>query len=372
MTPWIRAMTLAVAFMTATLTVPVWWCGLVAERIVGGDVQPLLALANTVARRAEAGDLDMRTGHARFDGEWRTGACAMTIVGLSEVSRRAPEAAERLQRGARACVAILDDPHTTAFVREAWGVDGGRELRHSGGHAWLGYQAVALGTYLRAFPDDAAVRDRAEAIGAALARRTVGRPVHRVETYPGETYPPDLAMVGAGMAMLQPDAPHARNFLDRWEAAAVEPETGLLRQALDPVTGAVRDGGRGSGTALAAWAVGLVDQERGARLWRAARAELWRGALGFGAVREVPLGQPARMDIDSGPVLMGLSVSASGFGLGAARVHDDPRAFVALHRTAWLFGAPAGLGDRRRWVVGGPLGDAILLAMEASPVGVPR
>ena len=372
MARWRSSLAMLAAFVVVSVTVPAWWCGLVAERIAAGHTGPLLALAETVADRATSGRIEVHTGSPRFDGEWRTGTCVMSTIGLSELARRVPARASELQRGARACLKILDDPATTAFVRDAWGADGGHDLDHPGGHAWLGYHAVALGTYLRAFPDDAELATRGRAIHRALVRRTTGRPVHRVETYPGETYPPDLAMVAAGMAMLQPDDPHVDVFLDQWEAASVDPATGLLRQALSPTDGSVRDGPRGSGTALAAWGVGLVDRERGARLWGAARARLWRGAVGFGALREHPAGGAGHMDIDSGPVVFGLSLSATGFGIGAARAHGDRGAFVRLHRTAWLFGAPSRSGTRRRWVGGGAIGDAILLAMESTTEGVRR
>ena len=69
MSPGLRAIALLVAFAAITLTVPAWWCGVLAERVVAGDSRPLLALAERVARRAEDGRLDVQTGRARFDGE---------------------------------------------------------------------------------------------------------------------------------------------------------------------------------------------------------------------------------------------------------------------------------------------------------------
>jgi hypothetical protein len=91
--------------------------------------------------------------------------------------------------------------------------------------------------------------------------------------------------------------------------------------------------------------------------------------LGFGGIREHPPGTIGGSgDIDSGPVPLGGSVSATGFGIAAARIAGDRNATLALSRTAWLFGVPV---DRaaddgaaaRAWLSGGPLASALLVAM---------
>ena len=90
----------------------------------------------------------------------------------------------------------------------------------------------------------------------------------------------------------------------------------------------------------------------------------------FGAVLEHPttcVDCMGRVDVDSGPVFMGFGVSATGFAIGASRANDDRDAFVSLYATAHLFGAPFDDGATRTYATGGPLGDAILLAMLSAP-----
>ena len=250
---------------------------------------------------------------------------------------------------------------TTEFVRDAWGVDGRHDLDHNGSHAWLGYEGVAVGSYLRAFPDDAAIRSRGRASFRALDRRTVGRPIHAIETCPGETYPPDLAMVGAALAPLGPDRAVSVRFLDRWEAASVDPDTGLVRQALDPHTGAVRDGGRGSGTALAASgsSTRIAAPDSGpapGRTSSSARSDSQRCARC----------QPApRTAWTSTAGLCSLGSRCRPPGSRWA-----PPAFKATTARSWRSTAPRGCSARRvTWPTsgGGALGDAILLAMESAP-----
>ena len=80
-------------------------------------------------------------------------------------------------------------------------------------------------------------------------------------------------------------------------------------------------------------------------------------------VREYPAGQHGRGDIDSGPIVLGYGVSATGFALGAARAHGDARTFRALYATLHLFGAPRRDDGGLELLSGGPLGNAIALAM---------
>jgi hypothetical protein len=85
--------------------------------------------------------------------------------------------------------------------------------------------------------------------------------------------------------------------------------------------------------------------------------------LGFAAVREYAPGFSGGGDVNAGPTPFGFSVGATGFALGAARVHGDQALFSALYRTTVLFGVPHTEHDRERFAVGGQLGNALLLAM---------
>ena len=77
-------------------------------------------------------------------------------------------------------------------------------------------------------------------------------------------------------------------------------------------------------------------------------------------------------DIDSGPVPLGVGVSSSGFTLAGTRIFRDRGLFTALFRTVYLFGAPLDRAGRRRFVTGGPLGNAIMLAMLTAGPGAVR
>lgn len=358
---WLRIACVPIAFALGSLMIP--HCADREGQRIEADGAPVRALARTVAERSTGGLSDVGPGHALFDGEWRTVTCAFGALGLAQAAERFPEERERYAEGARSCLQALQDPGARRFASRMWGVDGGRDLHHPGGHAWLAYEGLGLATSARAFPDDPWIAERHRAVHSALVRRIRTHSPASLQTYPGQTFPPDQAVM---LAALEVGGHDTSAWRARWARTAIDPSTGLLFQRLDPRTGAPVDGVRGSGTTLAAWALGIAGLPESETLWKATESHLITRGAGLAAIREVPAGAAARMDVDSGPVVLGLGLSASGFALGASRAHGDGRTFRQLHRLAWVVGAPARGAVRRRWVGGGAAGDALLLAAESS------
>jgi hypothetical protein len=114
---------------------------------------------------------------------------------------------------------------------------------------------------------------------------------------------------------------------------------------------------------LAAYFLSFSDPTQSQLLYESMRDELHASLLGFGAMREYPRGVQGRGDIDSGPVILGLSISSTGFALAASRAHEDEETFDTLWATTYLFGAPVDRDDARHFAFGGPLGDAMMFAL---------
>jgi hypothetical protein len=85
--------------------------------------------------------------------------------------------------------------------------------------------------------------------------------------------------------------------------------------------------------------------------------------LGFSALREYAPQHAGDGDGNSGPVLLGVSVGATGFGIAAARLHRDADSFEGLYRTASLFGVSFRDGAESGFALGGVLGEVLLFAM---------
>lgn len=312
------------------------------------------------------------TGSAHYDSEWFFATYMMGAMGFGQRALAHPEESARdLARMERCLDVLLTSRDAKAFDTRKWGEDPIAARGDRGHVAYLGYLGLALGLHRALVPTSrfASVHD---AIAAGLARRFERSPHGFVESFPGATFPVDnLAGVGAlALHARATGTPHTR-ALDRALAGTrrfgVDPKTGLLVQVLDAQTGAARDAPRGSGTALGAYFLSFADPALARALAEAARRELYGTFLGFGALDEYPSGRRGHGDIDSGPMLLGLSVAATGFMIGPARALGDEDMFRRLYATAHLFGSPARRGGGRSFVTGGAVGDAILFAMLTAP-----
>jgi hypothetical protein len=340
-----------------------------AEAYFEGDREIQTALARGVIEDLEAGvtTATFHTGSPRFDGEWTLGTYQMAALGLAQVVVTHPELKAELVPSIEASLERLIAPATTAFGAEAWHAAALDDLATDRGHAYLGYINLALGMLRIVKPNNrfAGLHDR---ITDALARRIERAPHGLIETYPNEAYPADVASVigsiglhdrAAGSDHQALLAAWAKTFRARW----IDPRSGMIFQSGDAATGLPRGPARASHTALAVYALSFARPELSRDLFAALQRSQRASFLGFGAIREDAPGHDGSADIDSGPVVLGVGVSATGFSLAGARIHGDRWLYTELYRTADLFGAPRKSGDGRRFVSGGPLGDAILLAM---------
>lgn len=375
--PRARALLALLAFVLALGVVPHRVCARDAGELFGDGPERLDGLATGVARWVEErpDPSTFATGSRRYDGEWRFGSLMMAGLGFAQL------AGAQTGEGRRTSVTRLElaldaliEPDVRAFDTEAHHEDALATLPAVGpghGHvAYLGYAGLPLALAAELSPESAHA-PLAHAVAKALAARIDASPYALVETYPGEVYPVDLAMALATIAVdararKAPPPPALARGLARIRAS-IDPASGLLHQALALEGAAPRDRPRASGTALAAFALLHADPELSGVLWRALRDEQMRTLVGFGAMLEYPEQTRGRGDIDSGPVVVGLGVSGTGFALAASRAHGDADAFAALLATTHLFGAPVDQRGARTYATGGPLGDAILLAMLSAP-----
>jgi len=377
-----RALVALLAFVLGIATVPHRVCERDAGAWFNGDAARTNALAASVARWTST-DLALATfstGSRRYDGEWLFGTHMMAAMGFGQIALD-PETQpavreESILRMERSLDAMLGAGART-FDREAWGIDAidsaklAPGAKGDTGHvAYLGYAGLALGLH-RVLRPNSRFAETDDLVVAVLARRIDASGTGFVETYPGEVYPVDNASALAAIALharaTKRGAPPAlTKGLEAIKKHGTDASTGMLIQAVGTTDARPRDDARASGTALAAYFLAFADENTSAALWRALERRQFRTVLGFGAMVEYPDGK-GRGDVDSGPVVFGFGVSATGFALGASRVHGDRDVFTALYATTHLFGAPFDDGGERTYATGGPLGDAILFAMLTAP-----
>jgi hypothetical protein len=344
-----------------------YWHGRGASELFDGDENAQRALARGVDRwvQEDLSERDFATGDARYDGEWLFATRMFAALGYAQSAIEHPslrrEHAERIDR----CLEALLDPASRAFDRDAWGSDAIDDLGTDRAHvAYLGYLALALSLARLVDPRSRFVPFE-ERVIAHLAARLEASEIDLCETYPGEIYPIDNTASFGAIAVHDrasgEDHSALLRRLTRGLARYRDPSSGLLFQSVR-ANGEPVDLARGSGTALAAYFVSFADRSLSRSLWRSIDDRLARSALGFGAIREYVPGEGGWGDVDSGPVLFGLGVSASGFSLALARIHGDRDRFESLYATAAFVGGPVD-EDGTHYALGGPIGDALLFAM---------
>jgi hypothetical protein len=366
-------------FAAATVVVPRWWCGRNSDNWYEGKPELRKSLAREVAAIVRKGvSVDNFTNDSDlFRNEWQFGTYQMGALGLMQVAASLPiEDPERadFMLAAETAIDRLLSNEVRAFDAKSWGEDALLTLDGNRGHAaYLGYLNLVLGTH-RTLVAGSRFIAMHDTISDALARRLEASKIRIVETYPRECYPVDNAAVVGSLllhrrltgktpepALLEARAAYSRN--GRWRQGA----EGLVFQAVNVEDGGAADSARASGTTLAALWLAYGDPALGKELFESVRGKLCGDVLGFGYVREYADGHGSG-DVDSGPVILGASISATGFSLASARMHGDRDLFNRIYRTVHLVGTPVSKGgDRMIFATGGPLGNAIMLAMLTAP-----
>ena len=310
---------------------------------------------------------DFNTGDARFDGEWVLGSYQMAALGLGQFIQAYPEFRDEYLPVIEQCAERLVAAETNAFGTEAWGEEGLSSLGSDNGHAYLGYTNLAL-SMLRLHDEDNEFVEINDQLTAALVRRLELSPQGVLETYPDEAYPADIAAAIASIGLYaQATGRDYENFLTestlQFQQNFVDPQTGLVFQAVEASSGNPVDEPRSSGTALSAYFFSFIDPELSKALFLSVATEQRVQIFGFAGIREYPEGLTGEGDIGSGTLVQGVSPSATAFTIGAARIHGEQALYQELYRTVDFFGTSL-LGEMNGVsLLESPLGNATLLAM---------
>jgi hypothetical protein len=374
----IRGLAAALAGLLALRFVPSAFCARHAGRLYDGDAA-LAAKAMRGAGKQIAAPIELArfdTGNPRYDAEWRF------VTYVSAAYAAAQVAAEHPAEGADARL-ILSTAVERALTRDArvydtdaWSQDAIDSLdsaapTHGG---VLGYLCLALALEARIAPVPEHVTLELKLRGA-IARRLQASAVAPgsglLATYPNETYPADnapaIACLALGDAAELAQAIAAQNTLT---TRYLDKSSGLLIQFAGGAGVTVAGAPRASGSAFAAYFLSIAGADLAKNLHTALQRQTTE-ILGFGGVREFV--KAGHGDVDSGPLVFGMSPSASAFMLGSSRAQRDRRSFRTIYASAHLFGMPIDNANSRNSVVGGPVADAILAAMvTARPAGAWR
>lgn len=292
----------------------------------------------------------------------------LVLYGLAwvDVGRGAPDGALRARALAEArwALTLAEAPRSRLGYGEAGGLPHG--MFYEGWTAHLRAGTLHLGG---GAARDTAFRAACDRLDAAFRS---GGPF--LDSYPGMAWPADNAAGAAALRSCGTLLRHARytRTARAWLQAALrhaDPATGLL-----PHDAGLPDP-RGESVALMIRFVHEIDPAVAAAQYAGMeRTFATRFAGLLPAVREYPHGVHGSGDIDSGPVILGVSAPASVVGIAAARLTGHHRAAADLRASPEVLGAPLQWRGRRSYALGQlPVGDAFLAwASVVRPWNVPE
>ena len=207
------------------------------------------------------------------------------------------------------------------------------------------------------------VSSEARAIAAALDENPLP------SSYPDAAWPCDVivALAAVHRASQLVEVPGLADITKRWFEAMEahrDPSSGLL------VHQRGESRARGASQSLIQVFLPDIDPERAAREWVIYKQAFLSPTLGLMGIREHAHGVDAPGDVDSGPLVNGVSASASAVTLAAARRHGDIELATVLDREADLLGMPLPTGSGTAFAFGLlPVGDAFVAWARSIPLG---
>lgn len=295
------------------------------------------------------------------------------LYGLSwvEVGKRVqaadPLRAEAL-REARWAWTRLDSPRGRAPFSE--------QLDPPYGVFYLGWRSWLLGGILSLQSPDRRnplELELFESDCAALAAAFDADETPFLNAYPGQAWPVDSVVAVAALRLHdQLFEPRYAATIDRWVELAqqrIDPQTGLLPHRVQPRTGALLEGARGSSQSVIARFLLEIDPTWGRAQYALFREQFVAPFLGVPGAREYPVGVSGPGDVDSGPLVFGFSASATVVTLAAAQARGDREIAGALIPASEAVGLPFEFAGQKRYAFGAlPVGDAFLVwAKTTSP-----
>lgn len=278
----------------------------------------------------------------------------LALYGLAwvDVGRGASDGALRARalKEARWALALAEAPRSRIGYGPASGLPHG--MFYEGWTAHLRAGTLHLGG---GAARDTAFRATCERLDTAFRN---GGPF--LDSYEGLAWPADNAVGAAALrscgTLLDPRYTQTARAWLRSALRHADPATGLLpHDAASPQP-------RGESVALMIRFIHEIDPAVAAAQYAGMeRTFATRFAGLLPAVREYPHGVRGQGDVDSGPVILGVSAPASVVGIAAARMTGHHRAAADLRASPEVLGVPLQWGGRRSYAFGKlPVGDAFL------------
>lgn len=296
-----------------------------------------------------------------FNASWLAG------MGFAQLASQNPSTAERSVALLERSIERALSKEAKAFSRQSWGSDPLESMGGEADHgAYLPYLNILLSLH-RGLKDRSRYAPLNDQITSVLIRRIEKSPYKIIHSSPDRVSPADNAAAAISILLYERaaggkiSASPARAWLDRLRKDWLEPETGLVRDRIQPATGVSSGEGSGAATALCAYLLLHADPALSKKLYESIKSKLYVQFGGLALMLERPL-----LPKGPGMALRDFALrtaAASVLALSVSRVQKDEAVFLKLASTAELLGGSADVGGMRKFSAAGPLGDSAALAV---------
>jgi len=233
---------------------------------------------------------------------------------------------------------------TIKAMEESYPFSGNAKIKPAGGIIIAGHSNLLRAGYVLLGGDNSAIIEDFHRSSAALNDAFLVGPVPFPECYPGLTWAEDAIFALESLRLhdliFHSDYTKARCAWLLWMKNHLDKESGMMVSQVNPQTGEIEDGPRGSALSWALTFLPQLDQDF-ARLQFARFRDKWfvsfAGMLG---IYEWYEGKEKPTKFHTGPVVFGLGSAASGIGIAACRANEDYASWHKLLRSLETIGFP--------------------------------
>ena len=299
----------------------------------------------------------------------------MYSAALVNISRLYPDTEADNIQSIDSLIQRVLSPELRAYDTERWGDDALCTLDSPASHiSYISHLAWMIGGYKSIGGNDK-YDGLYSSLCEAMNRRITQSVALNLPTYPGEPiYIPDMLV--AIMALKQYSQQHdgkyasiVKSWLARAREQWLDDSTGLLVSFLDEDGDKIANAPvRGSYSALNCYYLTQIDEGFAREQYECLKKSFWHSGVLPGFREYCDLNPIVALDVDAGPIVMGLSPSGTAFGIGTATFFNDATVRKGILRTAEAFGHSVLWRGRRHYVLADAalVGEAIMLAMRTN------
>lgn len=336
---------------------------LYADSVLSEEVELQLSRMQHMVQQSMLADrLDIYTDYSEICGEgieWDYGFYTFYALCLEALVERAPERAAYAAQQIDLCTRLMMRLPIGATESEVEQLLQGPEPYAAS--LVSGYQCLVLGIRRELINDtlyDATIRGMAD----ALANEIRNQLKHSSGIYTSDQSTQLHAIWRADQSLGTDHSETFRLWMSTMQSRFIEPETGLLYSMVS--IGPDRFDSEPRSTSIA-WSIiflANIFPDFAEQQYKALKQHRVRRFVNLAAFAEYPKFNLLEFgDMDSGPILLGISPSATGFGLCAHRLYGSKEDYIRSYRIFELFGLPQTDETGKYYRMGNGMGDAILL-----------